>query len=335
MKRTIVVILSLLLAAALCGCGEQKAYEEASSLLEAGEYEAAVEAFAKLGDYEDSAEKLANAENRLAYNAAAALAEAGDYTAAAEAFEKIGNFEDSAGKAVDCRFLNDIQASILNRRDQNARNTDFTTLTNTELSFMGKYKDASFADPALKKYADDYLKGLNDQKEALKISTDKSEYQIAWTEGLVERYDVLNGLYQDYGLLKDDNEFIATYVMDYDNQKAYLQALKEIDSDLHEQLDEITFDYVDAYHFGAPYTNNTKYDFDISVKFTFYKVDNKLITEDDDFESLVAKGTRLDESTNYFDAIKAGSSTQLKFYQPVRNWNVCEFFWTISDVTNY
>ncbi len=373
MKKHILILVSLLLIFTLSACGEQKAYNQAQSLMDAGEYEKAAEAFTALGDYEDSAEKAKAAENKHQYIGAQSLMDAGEYEKAAEAFTALGDYEDSAEKAKaaenkhqyieaqslmdageyekaaevftalgdyedsaekknDCSFLTDIRASILNRRDQNARGTDYSTLTNTELSYVGKYSSATFADSTLKGYALDYIQGLNDQKAALKVSTDKSEYQIKWRTGMVERYEVLCKLYEEYGLLKDDHEFIGTHVTNLENEQEYLNALCQIDEDLNSQLDGIMFDYIDNYHFGATYVNHTNYSFDMTVKFSFYQVDENKISDDMSFDEQIANGMRLGESTNYINSIKAGSTNYLKFYTPTSDWNQCEFFWTISEI---
>lgn len=77
-------------------------YKAAETLLDAGEYDAAIEAFEALGDYKDSADRIEEAEvareeaeNAAAYVEAVALFEAEDYTAAIEAFEALNGYKDS------------------------------------------------------------------------------------------------------------------------------------------------------------------------------------------------------------------------------------------------
>jgi serine/threonine protein kinase len=67
------------------------AYENALTLLEAGQYEEAVAAFEALGDYEDSAARLTEAR----YGRADALAASGETYAAARAFYEIKDYRDS------------------------------------------------------------------------------------------------------------------------------------------------------------------------------------------------------------------------------------------------
>lgn len=331
MKRFLALLLVFLMVLPLCGCSSSD-YKKAVALYEAEDYEGAKALFDALGDYEDSAKYAADCAQVLDYGKALSLYDAGSYEEAALLFEALGEYQDSVKRAVDCRFLLDIAASILNRRDQNAKNTDFLTLTNTELAYLEKYRSASFFNSELKRLSTDYLAGLDQQKAALDLAKDTSDYQIEWQDGMMKRYRVLNDLYQNFGLLKDDMEFVATYVTNLQKEEDYLAALKAIDEDLHAQLDEYWFDGVDSYHFSAKYTNNTPYTFDVTVYFVFYTVDTSKVSPDDDFETLVANGTRVGESTNVFSAIRSGSENTLKFYQPIRNWHVCEFHWLISDI---
>jgi hypothetical protein len=67
-----------------------------------GDYQSAQEAFAGLGDFEDSADQAQFCANTLAYNAAEALMEAGDYQAAADAFLELGSFQDASEQAQFC-----------------------------------------------------------------------------------------------------------------------------------------------------------------------------------------------------------------------------------------
>jgi tetratricopeptide (TPR) repeat protein len=77
-------------------------YEEAVALMEGGQYEGAMSAFAELGSYEDAATLYASCENSLAYDKAAALMSAGSYEEAAEAFALLGGFEDASSQAEEC-----------------------------------------------------------------------------------------------------------------------------------------------------------------------------------------------------------------------------------------
>lgn len=74
MKKAIALLLVLVLS--LCACGEAapqettvdpevKAFQDAEALLEAGEYEAAIAAFSAIGNYQQIADKIAEAETLL------------------------------------------------------------------------------------------------------------------------------------------------------------------------------------------------------------------------------------------------------------------------------
>ena len=76
MKQTISLLLALALCLSLCACGEAapqettidpevQAFQDAEALLEAGEYEAAIAAFSAIGNYQQIADKIAEAETLL------------------------------------------------------------------------------------------------------------------------------------------------------------------------------------------------------------------------------------------------------------------------------
>ena len=73
-----------------------------------GQYEEAVEIFRSLGDYADSAQQAELALEEWKeedYQAARALVEAGAYPAAAAAFQALGDYRDSAQWIVECQML--------------------------------------------------------------------------------------------------------------------------------------------------------------------------------------------------------------------------------------
>ena len=66
-------------------------YSAAEKMLEAGDYDSAIEAFTALNEYSDSAEKI----NSARYAKAESLLEAGDYDGAIEAFTALNGYSDS------------------------------------------------------------------------------------------------------------------------------------------------------------------------------------------------------------------------------------------------
>lgn len=94
-KKALLWLLILTLALTLCGC-KSSDYKAADALYTAGDYAAAAEGFAALGDYKDSAERAQEASSADAYEQAKALLDAGDYAEAITAFEALGGYQDSA-----------------------------------------------------------------------------------------------------------------------------------------------------------------------------------------------------------------------------------------------
>ena len=77
-------------------------YDKAVTMLEAGSYQEAYDAFNKLGDYKDSIEQKELAWTWLKYVAAKELFNGKDYKAAQDAFKSLGGFEDSANYVKLC-----------------------------------------------------------------------------------------------------------------------------------------------------------------------------------------------------------------------------------------
>lgn len=108
-NRHIGLIMLLIIAVAvlsgLCfkyvpGIITEAKYKSAVKLLEEGSYSQAHEAFKKLGDYEDSADKVLESD----YLAAEKLAENGEYSAAAQAFEALGEYKDAVTRTLSCKY---------------------------------------------------------------------------------------------------------------------------------------------------------------------------------------------------------------------------------------
>ena len=122
------------------------AYDSAMTLLNSGDYEAAIAAFEALGDYSDAADMAANArveqENKANYDAAVALLDNGDYEAAIAAFDALGDYSDAADLASIARIEQENQ--------ENKANYDAATA----LLNSGDYDGAIAAFEALGEYSD-------------------------------------------------------------------------------------------------------------------------------------------------------------------------------------
>ena len=98
----IIVVLIMVAVIVSDSAKKSNAYEFARSLAKSGQYEDAIEQFAALGDYKDSAEQICVIETTIleeqrakAYADAIALLEDGKYGEAHAAFEALGDYKDS------------------------------------------------------------------------------------------------------------------------------------------------------------------------------------------------------------------------------------------------
>lgn len=98
--RLLCLLLSLgMLVCSLTGCAELD-YRKAVNLYNSGKYDAAIDAFYELGDYEDSKDLFQLSH----YWAAMSRMEAGNYSEALPRFLKLGDYEDSTQRAVECKY---------------------------------------------------------------------------------------------------------------------------------------------------------------------------------------------------------------------------------------
>ena len=149
-KRTGALALLCALALLLTGCGDQTAaYEKALAYFGSGDYAAAADTFAKLGDYLQAKTYAAYSQgltfweqgnytaaepyfeqtqhfmyggDRYRYCHAAALEEAGQYAEAAQWFAALGELEDAPQRAAYCRALDaagngDYETALINYQD--------------------------------------------------------------------------------------------------------------------------------------------------------------------------------------------------------------------------
>ena len=98
-RSAMALFLICALAVSLCGC-DALDYREAIRLFNAQEYDAAIDAFYALGEYEDSVALF----TRSHYFAALSRMENGNYEEALPRFLKLGDYEDSAQRATECKY---------------------------------------------------------------------------------------------------------------------------------------------------------------------------------------------------------------------------------------
>ena len=89
-----------------------QAYADAETLLTNGDYDGAIAAFTKLGEYQDAASRVKDAEaqkqeaeDARAYQEAVSLQEGGDYEKAADAFAALGRYNDAVDRLKECKYL--------------------------------------------------------------------------------------------------------------------------------------------------------------------------------------------------------------------------------------
>ncbi len=128
MKKSLFAALLLALCLCLCSC-KSADYDKAMEHFEAGNYEAARDAFTALADYEDSSEMVKKCD----YQMAAALMEEENYQEALTRFQTLGDYEDSAEMVLQCRYA--LAETALEARDFETALEGFTEL--------GTYRDSA------------------------------------------------------------------------------------------------------------------------------------------------------------------------------------------------
>lgn len=217
------------------------------------------------------------------------------------------------GTKTDDEFLSSLDQSIVARQNvEKKEDVQKDELVNVELGILDKFRDEKFKDKKLQKLCAEYLEGLDREKESLDL--EYSEAQIAWQEGLVKCYKVLNDIYDNYYQFDDVSNFNATFIQPLDKETERLKALKAVDNDLVSQLDGVQFIEVEPKMMETSYKNNTEYNFNIEFHFTYYD-SNKV---------------RTGQSSQSFENIQSGETNNLRFNIPVEEFDTCEFFWYLD-----
>ena len=136
MKRIVALLMILLMSFSSVLAEEdlQAKYEAAQELLTGEEYEAAAEAFAELGDYEDSKSQW----KRARYNIALKHFDAEEYHEANAIFEELGDYKNSKKNA----YTSFLRARIIDFKQAKA------------LYEAGEYEEAKAMFEALGNYED-------------------------------------------------------------------------------------------------------------------------------------------------------------------------------------
>ncbi len=327
-KYSVVCLLLLVLSCLLsaCGNGKSEKYDEAISLMDNNNYNEAIEILTELSDYEDSSAKLLECKYALGQEAITTE----EWETAISYFTDL-NYKDSNELLAKCEkekgmhenadydFLADLEKSVLSRIDT-VKSTDYLEeiVVDTELAYVGKYANAIFYDSTLKSLADKYIEGLNVQKDSL-----KKEYfyqqQLEWLRGITIRYEALSELYNDYGFLSDNAEFIATYVSQVDNQKALYNAYCAIEEDISAQINSDDFSwYIGDNEVSFTLKNNTEYEFTTTFELSFYDANNVMYESGSDTIENIKPGTSYSGSIYIYDENRLDGIGYQNYYSNVR-----------------
>ncbi|MDV9970949.1 hypothetical protein RHM95_19245, partial [Clostridioides difficile] len=124
--------------------------------------------------------------------------------------------DESKGK--DKQFIEDLGKGLKKRWDLASKeeagtlnleqNEAYEKFVEVEMDAVSKYKDAEFDSPELGKLAKDYIKALEDSKEAIKYySNDQLKFSELWEKPYNERSTILLTLVDKFGLKVDEKEF--------------------------------------------------------------------------------------------------------------------------------
>lgn len=158
-KKSIIIILSLLVALIILGLSgffiytsvivPNNQYDQAITELENENYDKAISAFKKMGDYKDSKNMILEAY----YEKGKSLFDEGSYSEAITAFEKAGNYEDTKDKLAEAKEQAELQSmKLLFSTAYSSCSSSNTTLSSDGLSICidgeDKYDTSSYYDVA-------------------------------------------------------------------------------------------------------------------------------------------------------------------------------------------
>lgn len=282
MKKNFLLMPLILLVLSLTSC-KSTDYDAAMKLYVNGDYGEAIIKFSELGDYEDSLMKV----NECKYYLGLRAMEAENWDDAISNFSGI-SLNDSVDLLAICEkekgmrdnddlnFLRDLEEAILNRISD-SKTVDYSIIVSTELAYVEKYYESQFYDSRLKELSKKYIDGLYLQQKALDFDY-YSEYQVQWQNGMAERYESLKALYSEYDFLKDNKDFVGTYVYQCDNVRALADAYNELEADLGAQIEAKATDanawYIHDNHLYTQFFNNTDYTYSITWDFKFVEQKN-------------------------------------------------------------
>lgn len=188
----------------------------------------------------------------------------------------------------DYSFLETMSEALMKRYEISKETDDAEMCVGVELEMLGDFKDQTFYDEKLKKIATQYIDGVELEKESFGKSNGRK--QLTYYEGRAKRFEMLKLLTDNYGFLSDNVDYKVAYYNVADEEIEYYKALKEIETDLDEQFkDEINVES-DGLNAQFQIKNNTEYNYDILIHFTFYGADGSVVGTDERYYEDVFAG---------------------------------------------
>lgn len=117
---------------------------------------------------------------------------------------------------IDQDFLDDVVKATDARWKLAEKETDaedetkeyYNDLVHAEYDIISKYKDKEFSDVKLKALSEQYLEGIETQKEALKyFNVDGEKFDELWSKGYDQRSTALLDLQDEYNVKLDEKNF--------------------------------------------------------------------------------------------------------------------------------
>lgn len=286
-------------------------YELAKEAISNGYYETA-KGYLEGVDFLESAMLSKQCDYQLGIQAM----EAHDWETAAAIFERL-DYENSGKMLTDCSFMLDIEQSITRRMEINAKeSSDYKTLVNTELAYLEQYRKATFYNVEIGRLAKKYLEGLDKQLAALNYEY-YYEFQLKWYEGMVKRYDVLISLHKNYGLMSNNQDFVGTYIKQYEDVKRTYNGIVALEKMFDDYYSDESYSYIrqSGRYVILTHTNITEYTFDGIWVFTYFDRND----------------TKIKELTVRVDDIKPGETFEVKVYNSDA-WNTIDWYNYYDDI---
>lgn len=159
------------------------------------------------------------------------------------------NNSEETIKYQDVKFVEDVEKAFVSRNNYVEKvandkisvdnNLDyFTECVEKELSILSKYKDGVFSDVQIRKLANEYIKGLEMQKNSLKYyNNDYSKYEIEWGAGYDIRCTALIELVDNYGVNIEEER-----IRDLRTNAQVVKEEAEFERKIEEMLKDVKFE---------------------------------------------------------------------------------------------